>query len=185
MSNEFGGTSYTTQRAMLTAIAETWITAHGTNPVDFAADSFANFTDAELAADCIEGFGLDIVPDSDAAEAHMTREGYNAADLAAAFAAMRGLFCQAAHTAPDARGTAGLPPAASCAPGLRAGPRLGGHRGGDKQCPFTQRMTLITTKSLCGRASSGSTRKPMPAPGSLSRTMNQFKLWRAPLAMRG
>ena len=99
MSNEFGGTSYTTQRAMLTAIAETWITAHGTNPVDFAADSFANFTDAELAADCIEGFGLDIVPDSDAAEAHMTREHYSAADLAEAFAALSGRAQDAARLA--------------------------------------------------------------------------------------
>ena len=89
MSNEFGGMTYTTQRAMLTAIAERWITAHRTNSVDSVATIFAATPDAVLAAECIEGFGLDAAPDCDDAEAHMTREGYGAADLAEAFAALR------------------------------------------------------------------------------------------------
>jgi hypothetical protein len=70
-------TLFPTRDAMLTAIAEAWATAHGHASPEEVARTFAEVTDAELATEAIEGFGL--------------RDGGDtlAADLADAFARVR------------------------------------------------------------------------------------------------
>jgi hypothetical protein len=98
MQHQWTDTLFRTRAAMLDAIAEAWITANGhASPAEVAA-TLAELTDAELAAEAIEGWGLATPADAmDAAmlgrpaegPSHMEREGYSADDLAAAFARLR------------------------------------------------------------------------------------------------
>lgn len=85
---EFQSSLYRTQREMLDAIAEAWITAGGSNAAAEVAETLATTTDDALAAETIEGWGLDQRRD-DEIPAHTERHGYTAADLTAAYARFR------------------------------------------------------------------------------------------------
>lgn len=85
MRNSWGGQLYSHQHAMLCAIAREWITAGGSAT---AADEIATVTQqtaAELAAECIDAWGLGAVR-GDSDETHMEAEGYTVEDLTEAFA---------------------------------------------------------------------------------------------------
>lgn len=87
---EFQSTLHRNMAEMADAIAEAWLTAGGSNTAADIAAALAT-TDAALAAECAGGFGLAAIPDSyDAdAESHMAANGYDVADLAAAFGRYR------------------------------------------------------------------------------------------------
>ena len=87
---EFGSALYRNQNEMTKAIAEEYITAHGSNSAEFVAEALCRMTDEALAADCIDGWGLDKADDyGDDVETHMSFNGYDAGDLAAEFRKMR------------------------------------------------------------------------------------------------
>ena len=93
----WGGSLYQTRAAMLDAIAAAWATAWGRNSQAETLQAFEKKTDAELAEETIDAWGLD----SDAelcaeGDTHMTRFGYTAADLAAAFGRLRERLGEAA-----------------------------------------------------------------------------------------
>ena len=88
-SYEFQSGLYRTEREMLDAIAEAWITAGGANSAADVAESLGDATDDALAAETIESWGLDRRSDDDEIPSHMERHGYTAAALAGAFARFR------------------------------------------------------------------------------------------------
>lgn len=92
-NNEFGGTLYPTQRAMLDAIAEWDITADGKNSPGGVRGFFSEVTDGQLAADAIASMDLDkeglAIFSAEDTRSHMEREGYTAADLAEAYGRIR------------------------------------------------------------------------------------------------
>lgn len=89
--NEFQSTLFSTTSQMLCAIAEAFLSANGSNSPEFQSEYMAQNTDDELAAQCIDGFGLDSIPSlpEDSEKSHMEFNDYTEADLAKAFAAMR------------------------------------------------------------------------------------------------
>lgn len=89
MSNKFQSTLFPSQRDMLDAIAAEWLTAGGANSNEDIRGFFLEYSDAEMAAEAIESWGLDQAADFDDGESHMKREDYTAEDLAQAFARMR------------------------------------------------------------------------------------------------
>jgi hypothetical protein len=82
---------YRTHREMLDAIAHEWLTAGGLNTPEIVAA--ITDSDAALAAECVEGWGLGQAPDAygrdETLPSHMAEYGYDAADLAAAFGRIR------------------------------------------------------------------------------------------------
>ena len=83
---EFQSTLHRTVSEMSNAIAESWITADGANSPEFMASYLVDVSDVELAAECIKGWELDQdADDMDAPQSHMSFNGYDAADLVAAF----------------------------------------------------------------------------------------------------
>lgn len=97
-SNEFQSALYPTQARMLDAIAEQWITATGANATSDVLRSLSVMSDAELAAEAIEGWGLDqpaeryhaTREDGDIEQrSHMQAMDYTAVDLERAFARLR------------------------------------------------------------------------------------------------
>jgi hypothetical protein len=98
MQHQWTDRLFPTRAAMLAAIAEAWLTANGhASPAEVAA-TLAECTDAELAAQVIEGWGLAVPADAQDASmlgrpaegpSHMERYAYSADDLAAAFARLR------------------------------------------------------------------------------------------------
>ena len=92
MSYEFSSTLYSCQRDMLDAIAELWITAHGSNHRDDIDRWLAEMTNTDLAADAIAGWTLDQATDQypdDPEPSHMSQHDYTASDLAEAFSRFR------------------------------------------------------------------------------------------------
>jgi hypothetical protein len=95
MSNyEFGGSLYGNRALVLNAIAGEWMHAGGANTDADILEAFATMTDAELAAECIDGWKLDQSEDNgwsgeEAAPSAMERDDWTAEDLAAAFARQR------------------------------------------------------------------------------------------------
>lgn len=89
MSYEFQSTLFPSLDSMLNAIAGEWISAGGNNSNEDIRRFFDEATDAELAAEAIEGWGLDRVADFDEEESHKARHDYTAEDLAEAFARIR------------------------------------------------------------------------------------------------
>ena len=94
MSFRFTDRLYATRRDMLDDIAETWLSAGGSNSADLQADLLADLTDEQFAVECVAGFSLDGRPpvdpwSEDAPENHMESHGYSQADLAAAFGRAR------------------------------------------------------------------------------------------------
>jgi hypothetical protein len=86
---EFQSMLYRTRSDMLDAIAYIW--AAPNDHVTELQESFSTMTDAALARDCIACWGLDH-PDDDSdsgIKSHMAHNGYDAEDLAAAFADLR------------------------------------------------------------------------------------------------
>jgi hypothetical protein len=95
--NEWGGSLYRTRAEMLDAIAEAWATACGHASPAETRRNFDEATDAELAAEAIAGWGLDRGTGwCGEGEPHMTRYGYDATDLAAAFGRLRERLGEAA-----------------------------------------------------------------------------------------
>lgn len=88
--NEFQSMSYPTTARMLNAIASEYLSAGGLNSEEQQAEFLAASTDAELAAECIWGFGLDRAADIGDEPSHMEFNDYTVDDLAAAFADLRG-----------------------------------------------------------------------------------------------
>jgi hypothetical protein len=92
-SNEFQSSLYPTQRQMLDAMVEQYLTDG--NTASEVAQSLTTMTDEALAAEVIEHWGLDqrglraATVLEDESPSHMEREEYAAADLAAAFARFR------------------------------------------------------------------------------------------------
>jgi hypothetical protein len=94
MSFRFTDRLYATRRDMLDDIAETWLSAGGSNSADLQADLLADLTDEQFAAECVAGFSLDERPPVDPwsdepPENHMEAHGYSTTDLAAAFGRLR------------------------------------------------------------------------------------------------
>ena len=89
IKNEFGSALYRGTNDMVKGIAQEWITAGGSWDDDMVASILCDFTDAELAAECVEGFDLDFIGDDDRTESHMKFNGYGVDDLAAEFREMR------------------------------------------------------------------------------------------------
>lgn len=84
--NEFASSLYRTTTEMLDAIAEDWLSAGGANNEEAQRDFLAVASDAELASDAIDGWGLDRSEDG---PTHMEFNEYTASDLAAAFGRLR------------------------------------------------------------------------------------------------
>lgn len=84
---QFAGTLFRTERDMLSAIASEYLSGFGAHDVDFQREVLGERSDADMAAECISGFGLD-QPGEDS-PSHMDKHGYSADDLAKAFAALR------------------------------------------------------------------------------------------------
>jgi len=94
MNYEWGDTLLRTKTAMLDAIAEAWATALGRNSQAETRRNFDEATDAELAAEAIDGWGLDQPRGrrfslDDERPSHMAEHEYTAADLTEAFARVR------------------------------------------------------------------------------------------------
>ena len=89
IKNEFGSALYRCTSDMVRGIAAEWITAGGSWDDDMVASILCDFTDADLAAECVDGFGLDFIGDDDRTESHMKFNGYDASDIAAEFREMR------------------------------------------------------------------------------------------------
>ena len=86
---EFAGCLYNNRTALLAAVAETWLTASGGNS---AAEILAMpESDEALAAECVEGWGLDQPRDQDDAESESQLERWDVseAELAAAMGEYR------------------------------------------------------------------------------------------------
>lgn len=94
--NEFQGSLYRTHSQMLYAIAETWLEAGGLNDREIVARGLSEMTDEQLAVEVIEAWGLGQTDGDDLygepSPSHMDREGYDADDLAEAFAWFRASF---------------------------------------------------------------------------------------------
>jgi hypothetical protein len=88
-SYEFQSMLYRNEREMLDAIAESWITADGANDAEFVADYLDINSDGEIAAECIEEWGLGVVEYGSDRPSHMTEHGYDADNLADAIARYR------------------------------------------------------------------------------------------------
>lgn len=84
---EFGSIAYRNESDMLAAIAGEWLSAGGMNNEATQAQFLAEYSDADLAAECISEWGLD--RGDDEIESHMEFNSYTAADLAAAFGDLR------------------------------------------------------------------------------------------------
>jgi hypothetical protein len=95
MSNyEFGGSLYSNRAMVLNAIAGEWMHAGGANSEADIQEALATFSDAELAAECIDAWQLDREtqaedPEDDDVPSAMERDDWTAEDLAAAFARQR------------------------------------------------------------------------------------------------
>jgi len=94
MNYEWGDTLFRTKTAMLDAIAEAWVTARGHASPAETRRNFHEATDAELAAQAIDGWGLDQPRGrrfslDDERPSHMVECGYSVEDLTAAFARAR------------------------------------------------------------------------------------------------
>jgi len=87
--NEFQSSLYPSTRHMIESIAEEWISAGGSWSKEAIAETLHDYTNDELAAECVEGWGLDFIPDDDSNESHMTFNGYSSGDLSEAFNDMR------------------------------------------------------------------------------------------------
>lgn len=84
---EFQSVLYRTETEMLAAIAGEWISAGGQNTISDQHRFFIENTDEELAAECIDGWGLDVA--GDGSPSHMEFNGYSLSDLARAFGGLR------------------------------------------------------------------------------------------------
>lgn len=91
--NEFQNILFRNTREMLSAIAGEWISAGGMNDAEEQSAILAASTDEQLAADCMDGFGLNQSSGDDfmgeAMPSHAEFNEYTAADLARAFADLR------------------------------------------------------------------------------------------------
>lgn len=103
--NEFQGALYRSTSEMLAAIASEFLSAGGLNGLEEQREALAADTDADLAAECISGWGLDQpfgaeIDDYDdagrlistRAKSHMQVSDYSANELAAAFADIRARY---------------------------------------------------------------------------------------------
>ena len=91
---EFQGGAFRNASEMLDAIAGEWLSAGGLNSEETQAEFLRSQTDAALASECVEGWGLDqpgqTLDDMEPpAASHMDFNGYTAGDLASAFARLR------------------------------------------------------------------------------------------------
>jgi hypothetical protein len=89
MTYEFQNTIYRTSTDLLDAIAYEWLTAGGLNGPDVIKELQADKTDAELARECIKGWGLDEPfdgsDDEDPPRSWMDERGITEEDLVEAF----------------------------------------------------------------------------------------------------
>jgi hypothetical protein len=86
--NEFQNSLFRTTADMLDAIAEEWLSAGGANSEEMQRAFLDESTDAELAIEAIDGWGLDRHGDF-GEPSHMEFNEYTTSDLAAAFARLR------------------------------------------------------------------------------------------------
>lgn len=84
---EFQSVAHRNEASMLSAIAGEYLSAGGMNSDAEQAKILADTTDADVGAECISGWGPDQGTEDRAS--HMDFNGYTAADLAAAFKALR------------------------------------------------------------------------------------------------
>jgi hypothetical protein len=91
MAYEFAGSLYRNEASMLDAIAHDWITAGGSHTQEDVRRILQDFSDNELADDCITEWELDTPPDPNDLDrhSHMMTHYYQASDLTAAFARFR------------------------------------------------------------------------------------------------
>jgi hypothetical protein len=91
-NNQFQGSLYRTQRAMLDAIAYAWVGGGG----EARLGDFDEVANEALAADCIAGWRLDLPeqgwPGDDPGISHMEAQAYDEDDLAEAFARLHSLL---------------------------------------------------------------------------------------------
>ena len=89
---EFAGSLFRNEHEMLDAIAAQWVSADGWNGAADPREILHRLTDDLLASRCIDGWGLSRSPDSvdEDHPSHMAENGYTTADLALAFARLRG-----------------------------------------------------------------------------------------------
>ena len=85
---EFGSTLYRNLNEMIAAIADEYITARGSNGTEAVFELLSEMPDSLLAADCIEGFGLNM-RDDEGNPSHAEFNEYNDENLEAAFREMR------------------------------------------------------------------------------------------------
>lgn len=93
--NEFQNSLFRTTTEMLDAIASEFLSAGGTNSEEMQRAFLAEASDAELAIEAIDGWGLDLHGDFDE-PSHMEFNEYTDDDLAAAFGRLRERM-EAAH----------------------------------------------------------------------------------------
>lgn len=99
LRNEFQNCIFRSQREMLDTIAEEWLSAGGSNSEETQRAVLADMSDAELAAEAIEGWGLNF-PGDFGGQSHMEFNEYAADDLAAAFERLRERMGNVAGVAP-------------------------------------------------------------------------------------
>jgi len=95
ISNEFGGTLFSTSAAMCRAIASEWLSAGGLNGRRDVEVALASFNDETLAGEVISTWGLDKIERAAepeygrAAETWMETRGIERRDIVVAFAEVR------------------------------------------------------------------------------------------------
>ena len=90
--NEFAGDLYRNRTAMLQAIAEGWVSGHGTNSVAHQREIFAKDSDEKLAAEAIEEWFSEPMCEDEESEDYdraAIANRPNMAELVAAFADLR------------------------------------------------------------------------------------------------
>lgn len=88
MSYEFQSTLFNTVSQMCNAIAGEWLSAGGSNGRDDIESALRDYTDDQLAAECMEGWGLDQEV-GDEGQTWMESRGIDMDDLKAGFARVR------------------------------------------------------------------------------------------------
>jgi len=83
-SYEFQSMGYSSQRAMLDAIASEWVTAGGANSAQDVKMFLRDQSATELANECSDGWGLALTHEDDV-PSHMEKHDYDLADLREAF----------------------------------------------------------------------------------------------------
>jgi hypothetical protein len=92
MTFEFQNTLHRSARDLADAIAEAWLSANGANSRDTQVEALRTTSDEALAAEAIEGWGLDQTESEDSTLTWMEAREIDASDIASGFAILRAVL---------------------------------------------------------------------------------------------